>query len=125
MAFAQRVFLVAGIYGVVVLVPQYFLEGKIGLDTPPPITHPEYFYGFIGVSLAWQFVFLTISRDPARYRPLMLAGVVEKATFGIAAVVLYAVGRLHWQMLGAGLIDLTLGVLFIISYARTPDRALL
>ena len=120
MIFARRVFLIAAIYGVIVLLPQYFLEAKIGLDTPPPITHPEYFYGFIGVALAWQVVFLLISRDPIRYRPLMLAAVIEKASFGLAAVALYVSGRLSSQMLAAGLLDLILGALFIASYRRTP-----
>ena len=51
MLFARRTFLVAGIYGLVVLLPMYFLEGRIGRDTPPPITHPEFFYGFLGVAI--------------------------------------------------------------------------
>ena len=118
MNFSRRVFLIAGIYGLIVLVPQYFLEGRIGRDTPPPITHPEYFYGFIGIAIAWQLVFLIISRDPARYRPIMLAAVVEKATFGIATLVLFASGRLGTQMLGAGIIDLVLGSLFAIAFVR-------
>jgi hypothetical protein len=41
MTFAKRVFLIAGVYGVLVLAPQYFLEARIGRDFPPPITHPE------------------------------------------------------------------------------------
>ena len=61
--FASRVFRIAAIYGLIVLVPQYFMEGKIGRDTPPPITHAEYFYGFVGVALAWQPAFLLIARD--------------------------------------------------------------
>jgi hypothetical protein len=119
--FARRVFLIAGIYGLLVLVPQYFLEGKTGVDFPPPITHPEYFYGFIGVAVAWQLAFLVIARDPVRYRLLMLPAIVEKAAFGFATVALYAQGRLHTQMLAAGLIDLTLGTLFALSYVKTPD----
>jgi hypothetical protein len=70
--------------------PQFFLEAQIGRDYPPPITHPEHFYGFVGVALAWQFVFLLIGRDPARYRPLMPIAVLEKLAFGVPAVVLYA-----------------------------------
>jgi hypothetical protein len=122
-AFAKRVFLVAGIYGLIVLVPQYFLEGKTGRDFPPPITHPEYFYGFIGVAVAWQIVFLMISRDPIRYRPIMLAAIVEKASFGLPAIVLYAAGKLSAQMLGAGVLDLILGALFIVAYSRTATPA--
>jgi hypothetical protein len=122
-AFASRVFRVAAIYGLIVLVPQYFMEGKIGRDAPPPITHPEYFYGFVGVALAWQLAFLLIARDPARFRPLMPVAVVEKATFGVATIALYLTGRLGLQMLGAGLVDLLLGTLFVVSYLRTADAA--
>jgi|SRR5579872_615904 len=43
-----------------------------GRDTPPAITHPEYFYGFLGGALAWQFLFLVLSTDPVRYRPMIL-----------------------------------------------------
>lgn len=123
MKFAKRAFLIASIYGFIVMLPQYFLEDKTGRDFPPMITHPEYFYGFIGVALAWQIVFLMISRDPVRYRPLMLPAMVEKITFGVAAIVLYLQGRLHAQMLGAGLLDLVLCVLFAISFVKTRDAA--
>lgn len=121
--FARRVFRLAAIYGVVVLVPQYFLEERIGRDTPPAITHPEYFYGFIGIALAWQLVFFIIARDPVRYRPLMLAALVEKGSFGFAAIALYLSRRLSAQMLGAGLIDLMLGALFAIAYVRTAGAS--
>ena len=119
MIFARRVFLVAAIYGFIALLPQYVLEGKTGRDFPPAITHPEYYYGFIGVAVAWQIVFLVISRDPIRYRPLMLVAVVEKAAFGLPAIAIYLTGRLHFEMLVAGLIDMSLGVLFTMAYART------
>lgn len=71
MTFAKRVFMIAGIYGIIVLLPQYLLEAGIGLPLPGPITRPEHFYGFIGVALVWQFAFLLIARDVRRYRPLM------------------------------------------------------
>ena len=118
--FARRVYLIAAVYGLLVLVPQYFLENRTGRDFPPPITHPEYFYGFLGVAIAWQLAFLVISRDPVRYRPLMIPAIVEKATFAVATVVLFTVGRLSAQMLAAGLVDATLGVLFTAAYVRTP-----
>lgn len=121
--FARRVFYAAAIYGFVVMLPQYFLERSTGVRNPPAITHPEYFYGFIGVALAWQLVFCMIARDPVRYRPIMLAAIVEKVSFGVATIVLYAMGRLHAEMLGAGILDLILMALFIVSYTRTRDAA--
>ncbi|HLM03120.1 MAG TPA: hypothetical protein VK400_18860 [Pyrinomonadaceae bacterium] len=124
MKFARYTFLIAGIYGLLALAPQYFLEAKNGRDFPPAITHAEYYYGFIGVALAWQIVFLLISQNPLRYRPLMpVAAIFEKFSFTVAAVVLFLQGRLHLMMLGAGIIDGILGVLFIISFLKTRDDA--
>src|SRR4051812_34448565 len=121
MVFARRTFRIAGVYGLLVLLPMYFLEGRIGRDIPPPITHPEFFSGFLGVAVAWQVAFLVISRDPVRFRPLMVPAVLEKASFGLPAVALWLGGRLAAPMLTAGLIDLALGVLFTVAYLRTPE----
>jgi hypothetical protein len=111
----RRVFLVAGIYGIVVLLPQYFIE----MGLPEPMARPEHFYGFIGVALAWQFAFLLIATDVQRYRPLMLVGVLEKLSFGLAVLVLYALGRVSAGVLGAGVIDLALGALFALAFRHT------
>jgi len=124
MRFAKRVFQVAGVYGVIVLLPQYFMEGKISADNPPAITHPEYFYGFICVALAWQILFLLIARDPVRYRLAMLPSILEKLTFAGATAVLFFQQRLALQIVVFGLIDLMLGVLFVIAFALTrPDKS--
>jgi hypothetical protein len=122
MKFAKYTFLVAGVYGLLVLVPQYFLETKNGIDYPPPINHPEYFYGFVGIAVAWQLAFLVISRDPVRYRPMMIPAIVEKLTFGVATAVLYAQGRVAAAVLAFGIIDLTLGALFAASFVATARR---
>lgn len=119
MTFATRVYRLAGIYGLIVLLPQYVLEAKNGRDYPPPITHPEYYYGFVGVAVAWQIAFLIISTDPVRYRPLMIAAMLEKATFFVAVVVLFTLGRVHLMMLGAASLDMVFGVLFAVAYAKT------
>ena len=119
MKFAKIVFLVAGIYGLIVLLPTYFLEEQVGRDFPPPVTHPEYYYGFIGVAVAWQFVFLILSRDPVRYRPMIIPSILEKASFAIPAVVLFLQHRIPTMTLGLAMLDATLGVLFIIAYLKT------
>jgi hypothetical protein len=119
MKFAKLTFLLAGIYGLIALLPLYFMEQQTGRDYPPPITHPEYYYGFTGVAVAWQLAFLVISRDPVRYRRLMPVAVVEKASFFIPVVLLYLQHRLSSFMLAAGSIDGLLGVLFLIGYLKT------
>ncbi|HEY0051354.1 MAG TPA: hypothetical protein VGB68_18805 [Pyrinomonadaceae bacterium] len=122
MKFARYTFLIAGIYGLIVLAPQYFLEAKNGLDFPPAITHPEYYYGFTGVALAWQIAFLIISRAPSRYRPMMIPAVLEKLSFGAAAIVLFWQNRLPLMLLGAGILDLILGALFVVAFLKTKEN---
>jgi hypothetical protein len=122
MTFARRLFLIAGIYGLLVLVPQFFLEDRLGRDYPPAITHPEHFYGFLGVAVAWQVAFLVIARDPVRFRPMMLPAVLEKAAFGLAAVALFFRDRIPAVVLIFGLIDLTLGALFLVAFWRLAPR---
>ena len=121
MKFARTVFSVAGIYGLIVLLPQYFLIEKNGRDFPPAITHPEYYYSFIGVGVAWQLAFLVLAKNPARYRALMLPAVVEKAGFGIAACALYTMGHLSVSLFAAAIIDLAFGLLFVMAYRLTPS----
>ena len=40
MKFARTAFLIAGVYGLIVLLPMYLLEENTGRNFPPPITHP-------------------------------------------------------------------------------------
>jgi hypothetical protein len=118
MRFAKWVFLAAGVYGLIVLTPLYFLEATVSA-TQGPVTHPEYYYGFVGCALAFQVLFLIISRDPARLRPTMLAGIVEKATFPAAVWPLFLQHRAPTPVLVMSSIDLFWGVLFVVSWFRT------
>jgi hypothetical protein len=119
MKFAKTVFLVAGIYGVVILTPIYFMEGKIGRETPPAITHPEYFYGFLRAGLSWQVLFLVLSRDPQRYRAMILPSVLEKVSYGIAVIFLFVQHRLPLSVLTIGSVDWAFAALFIAAYIAT------
>ena len=123
MAFARRVFLVAGIYGLIVIAPQLFLEAETSRTFPPAITHPEFYYGFVSTALAWQVAFLLIGRDPIRYRPMMLVALIEKGVFGFAAPVLYHQGRVPAPIVVFAGIDLVLGLLFLESWRRTRRAA--
>jgi hypothetical protein len=120
MRLAKWVFLVAGVSGVLMAVPPYFLERQTGVDYPPPVTHPEYYYGFFGVTLAWQFMFLVIASDPARYRPAMLPTMLEKAGFAVAITLLYAAGRVAAVWVGFAAMGATWLVLCAVAYLRTP-----
>lgn len=118
--FARRVFLIAGIYGLIVLVPQLFVESRIGYEDPPAITHPEYFYGFLGTAIVWQLCFLVIAKDPTRFRAIMIPAILEKLAFSIPAIVLYLQHRLSLLTTCFAALDLVLGALFVAAYRATP-----
>jgi len=119
MRFAKLVFWIAGVWGILVLTPLYFMFNVIGRQDPPLITHPGFYYGFVSVGLAWQIAFLLIARDPVRFRPMMIPSILEKFGYGASLIVLYLQGRLHASDLGFGGADLLLGALFVAAFLRT------
>ena len=122
MRFARVVFLIAGIWGVLVLTPLYFMFDLIGRKDPPPITHPGFYYGFVGAGLAWQIAFLIIARYPLRLRLIMIPAVIEKFTYGIAMFALYSQSRVHGRGMVFATVDTLLGILFIIAFLKTPSQ---
>ena len=71
--------------------------------------------------MAGRLIF--IATNPARYRPLMIPSVLEKATYGAAGVTLVSQGQMHRSDLIFAGTDLLLGLLFVIAYFKTPTRA--
>ena len=118
MRFAKIVFTGAGIWGFIVLTPLYFSYEAIGTFYPPAVTHPDFFYGFVGVALVWQIAFLTIGRDPGRLQPMMIPAMLEKFVYTLTLAVLYLPGRLALGKFAVAIPDFTIGVLFAIAYAK-------
>jgi hypothetical protein len=131
--FARRMFLVAGIYGVLVVTPLFFLESRLGEEYPPPITHPEWYYGFASVTLGWQIVYLMLWHDPLRYRPMLIPAIVGKGVFAASVLALFAQGRLEASFVLLPSIDLFFSALFVWAFialggqtrpgAAEPSRA--
>jgi hypothetical protein len=122
MRFAKIVFWIAGIWGLLVITPLYFMFDLIGRKDPPPITHPGFFYGFVGATLAWQIAFLFIAKDPVRYRPLIIPSIIEKISYGAAVVALVSQGRMRASDLTFGGADLLFAILFAVAYFKTRIR---
>jgi hypothetical protein len=121
MRFAKWVFLLAGASGVLMTLPLY-LEDRFFQSYPPAINRPEFYYGFAGVTLAWQCLFLVIGSDPVRYRAAMLPAMLEKASFAVAIPILYAAGRVAGVWVGFASMDATWLLLFAVAYLRTPKE---
>jgi len=119
MKFAKTVFWAAGLWGVVVITPLFFIFDLIGRQDPPPITHPGFYYGFATAALAWQLVFFVIASDPVRFRTLMLPSMFEKFSYGVVVFTLYFQGRMRRTDLVLGIVDVSLGMLFIAVFSRT------
>ena len=124
MKFAKTVFWIAGIYGVLVITPLFFLFDTIGKNDPPPITHPGFYYGFTCVTFAWQIAFMVIARDPVRLRPMMVPAMLEKFPYVVAATLLYSHGQIKAPDMGLACVDLVLGILFAIAFYKTGDSRL-
>jgi hypothetical protein len=121
MKFAKVIFWVAGIWGVLILMPLYFMFDAISRNDPPAITHPGFYYGFASVGLAWQIAFFVIARDPVRFRLMMIPAVLEKFGYGATFLVLYLQHRLRPSDLVFGGVDVLFGVLFLLAFFRTAS----
>jgi hypothetical protein len=121
--FARGLFLAAGIYGLAVTAPLFFVEKQIGALDPPTITHPEFYYGFISAAFAWQIVYLMMWRDPLRFRPMVIPAILSKAGFGFSVLMLFALQRLPASGLVLPSIDLVLAALFVWAYVSLGRQA--
>jgi hypothetical protein len=114
---ARWLFRGAAIYGLILLLPLYFLETTAAAPAAR-FDHPEYYYGFVGAAAAWQLVYWVIGGDPVRYLPFMGLGVIAKFGFWIPTTILWAVGRTPtstWALTNG---DLLLGVAFLFAWAK-------
>lgn len=87
---------------------------------PTVVTHdrPEFYYGFVGVVVAWQVPFLIISSDPRRYWPLLPTLFIEKALYPAAVYALFALGRVTASTVAVASIDVVWLVLFVTAWAK-------
>lgn len=111
------IFGLAAVWGFLALVPGLFGEAAFNAAMPPAISHPEFYYGFHGLALVFQLIFVMIAIDPVRYRPLIPIAILEKIAFFAPAMILYEQGRLTTggPFLGA-MIDGIWALLFALAW---------
>ena len=113
MRLAKWIFLIAGIWGLLALLPLLFAERMMG------VLQPELYYGFVCLNICWQVAYLLISTEPARYRPMMIVAILAKGSAFVALTWLYLLERVavHWAAIGA--LDGLLAVLFLAAFLAT------
>jgi len=121
MRFAKFVFIAAGVWGIAVLTPLYFLIDISGRQYAPPTSYPQFFYGFLAVAIAWQIAFLVIGSNPARFRLLMIPAMVEKFGYVATVTVLYTQARIPAADALAAVPDAILGFLFAVAFMKTTS----
>jgi len=123
MKFAKMVFVAAGVWGIVILTPFYFLFDAIGRLYSSPINYPQGYYGFLAITMAWQIAFLVIGSNPARYRLMMIPSMVEKFAYVLSMGALYIQRRIGVTDVLVISPDLLWGVLFVTAFAKMSALA--
>lgn len=113
MKLARWIYLIAGIYGILVLTPGLIM---------PPQGAPEFYYGFIGSALVWQFAFFVVARDPLGFRALMPVCMLEKLAFFATCLGLRLTGQMDASPIFIGaMIDGLWLLLFVWAWFATAS----
>ena len=110
MKLAKWIFRVAGVYGLMVTFPLIFGENMMG------VKQPEFYYGFVFLNICWQILYLFISSDPVRYRPMMIPAFLAKSSGTVALTWLYLQGRVSVPWIAMGAVDGVFAALFLIAF---------
>jgi len=116
MKLAKWIFLIAGIFGLILTIPLVFAEKMMSVQ------QPEFYYGFVFLDICLQIVYVIISTSPIRFRPMMIPAFIAKASGTVALTLLYLIGRVSFQWIVIGAVDGVFAVLFLIGYFSTPKN---
>jgi hypothetical protein len=117
MRLAKWIFLVAGVLGLISTVPLAFAEKVMSVE------QPEFYYGFVVLNICWQILYLFISTDPVRCRPIMIPAFLAKGSGTVAMTWLYLLGRVSTQWIAIGAVDGVFAVLFLIAFWATRNES--
>lgn len=117
MRLAKSIFLIAGVFGLLSTVPLLLTENAMG------VKQPEFYYGFVCLNICWQILYLFLSSDPVRYRPMMIPSFLAKASGTIALTSLYLLGRVSTQWILIGAVDGVFALLFVVAYWSSRSQS--
>jgi hypothetical protein len=118
MRFASVVFRIAGAWGILVLLPLCFMFAGTS-DLTATFSYPQAYFGFMGVTLAWQVAFFVIGSDPARFRPFIAVSILEKIVYIAAIIVLLSMGHVSGAQATSAIPDAILCGLFVAAWTKT------
>lgn len=115
----KTIFLTSGIYGLIIMLAMLLSEKQFSHENPPQLTHLEFYYGFIGVCIAFQILFILIAKNPLKYKLMMVPAILEKFSFGLVVIVMHYQKNIPNTVFVFGLIDLIFLCLFIYAFIKT------
>lgn len=118
MKIVRWIFLTAGILGLLPVIPVTFnlFLSKEGL-LPELSSMGVFFYIFLLQYACWQIVFFFISRDPVRFRPLMILAFLVEVSVPFNSAWLFFYGFKLWMFLTV--VSLVFAVLFLMAFWMT------
>jgi len=91
---ARIIFGLAAAWGFIALTPGLFGEVSFSIAMPPAITHPEFYYGFYGLAMVFQLIFVLIAIDPKQNKHLIPIAILEKLAFFLPCMWLFSERRM-------------------------------
>jgi hypothetical protein len=116
MGLAKWIFLIAGIFGLLSTIPLAFAEKVM------EVKQPEFYYGFVLLDICWQVLYVFLSTNPVRYRPMMIPAFLAKGSGTVALTWLYLLGRVSTQWVAIGALDGVFAVLFLVAFWTTSNE---
>ena len=112
MKFAKWILVLAGMVGMISLFPLYFKEHTIA----PDLMYPVFYYGFISINIIWQLMYIYISHDPVKFRPIIFFGFMVKIIGAISIFFLIIQDRAEYWWIAIALVDFIFSILFLVSF---------
>ena len=118
MKFARWVFLAAGIFGLVLLIPLVY---SILVSRQPILPGGSsvglFFYVSVFQYVCWQILYLFLAKDPLRYRPIMIPAFLAIAVTPFYPIWLYVYGFRLWIPITG--INIAFALLFVLAFWLT------
>lgn len=121
MKFARTTYLVAGVFGLLLMIPIAYAAIFDASDTMPGLMPAGLtFYGAILQFAACQVLLLILASNPLRFRPMMIPAFLAEVVAPLNTAWLYFYGVQPWS--AVTVVFLLLAILFLVAYFRTRPQ---
>ena len=118
MKLARWVFLIAGILGLIPVVPLVYTTMVKGETIPPDFASMGVFFSVsVFQYVCWQISYIILARDPVRFRSMMIPAFFVEITAPFNPFWLFLYGFKFW--ISIAVVDILLAILFVVAFWLT------